>query len=98
MRRLLITMRRLLIIVPLVFSLLVAGCEATTAPPPRTCEDKFDDALIAGVSYTEALGDYTQCLIDEGRVLGLALDLLELIFEQIGTSTWQQNSYSTNRH
>lgn len=47
---------------------LLWGCTSTTAAPPSsslTCEQKFDRDLER-MSYVQALGNYTQCLIDRG--------------------------------
>jgi len=48
--------------------LLFTACTATTSSPTSglSCEQRFDRALERGVPYTEALGSYTQCLIDQG--------------------------------
>lgn len=49
--------------------LLLSACTSSTGGsgvPSLTCEQRFDRALEQGVSYTEALGSYTQCLIDRG--------------------------------
>jgi len=55
-----------LVLVVLLFALLVS-CTSSTGPSAQlTCEQRFDRALERGVSYTGALGDYTQCLIDRG--------------------------------
>lgn len=61
---------KILFLVLTLFVLL--ACEATTAKPPSSelsCEQRFDRALESGVPYTEALGDYTQCLIDRGDTI-----------------------------
>lgn len=47
--------------------LALASCTSSTGgsgAPSLTCEQQFDRALEQGVPYTEALGRYTQCLID----------------------------------
>lgn len=90
-------MKRLLIILLLIFSLLAAGCRVTTAAPARSCEQQFNDALNAGVSYVDAFGEYTQCLIDEGRVVDVALFLLEHLIDQIGNRTWQRSYFLMSR-
>jgi len=64
----------------LVSLLLFVGCESTTAPSgggSLSCEEKFEQALDRNVPYTEALGDYSQCLIDRGDRLSLQ-DVLSL--------------------
>jgi hypothetical protein len=51
-------------------SLLFAACTVTTGPTAEvSCEQRFDVALERGVPYTEALGSYTQCLIDRGDTI-----------------------------
>lgn len=50
-------------------ALALASCTSSTGgsgSPSLSCEQRFDRALEQGVSYTEALGNYTQCLIDRG--------------------------------
>lgn len=51
--------------------LMLTGCPATTTNPTSqlTCEQRFDRALERGVPYTEALGAYTQCLLDRGDTI-----------------------------
>jgi len=65
-------MKYTVLIIPIVLlSLLLTGCPATTTAPRATsCEDRFDRALERGTPYTEALGNYTQCLIDRGDTIG----------------------------
>jgi len=48
--------------------ILLAGCSTTTSAPSTalTCEQRFDRALERGVPYVEALGSFTQCLINRG--------------------------------
>ena len=48
--------------------ILLAGCSVSTSTPSvtLTCEQRFDRALTNGVPYVEALGAYTQCLVDRG--------------------------------
>lgn len=54
--------------------LLFAACTVTTGPSAQlTCEQRFDRALERGVSYTEALGSYTQCLIDRGDTVNTSV-------------------------
>jgi len=54
-------------LVLVVLASLLASCTSSTGPSAQlTCEQRFDRALERGVSYTEALGNYTQCLIDRG--------------------------------
>lgn len=62
------------VVVPAI-CLLFAACTATTSAPSAelSCEQRFDRALERGVSYTEALGDYTQCLIDRGDTVNTSV-------------------------
>lgn len=55
--------------------LLFAACTATTSSPTSelSCEQRFDRALERGVPYTEALGSYTQCLIDRGDTVNTSV-------------------------
>lgn len=63
-RTLAVTAKLMLVVVSM---LLLASCTSSTEPSAQlTCEQRFDRALERGVSYTEALGNYTQCLIDRG--------------------------------
>jgi len=55
----------------LVLAVLMA-CSSTTTTS-RTCEQKFEDALRRGVNYTQALGDYTECLRLRGDVVGYGI-------------------------
>lgn len=59
-----------IVAVMLVVVMLVIGCEATTKPE-LSCEDKYDRDIENGISTVEALGNYTQCLIDRGDTVTL---------------------------
>jgi hypothetical protein len=51
-----------------------AACTVTSGPSTQlTCEQRFQLAQDRGVSYTEALGDYTQCLIDRGDTISTSI-------------------------
>lgn len=60
-----------------VLVLLLSACTSSTggsgSPPQLTCEQQFDRDLERGVSYTVALGNYTQCLLDRGDTVGLGV-------------------------
>jgi len=50
----------------------LAACSTSSAPSSgRSCEQRFDNALANGTPYTEALGAYTQCLINRGDRLSV---------------------------
>jgi len=56
---------------------LFVGCTSSTGgsgSPSLTCEERFDRDLERGVPYTEALGDYTECLRQRGDTVGLNVD------------------------
>jgi len=56
----------------LLFTLI--SCTSSTGgggSPSLTCEQRFDRALERGTPYTEALGDYTECLIQRGDRLSV---------------------------
>jgi hypothetical protein len=60
--------------------LLLASCTSSTGgsgSPSLSCEQRFDRALERGVSYTEALGDYSQCLIDRGDTINTRISRYE---------------------
>ena len=60
--------------VTLVALLVLVACSATSGPSAEfTCEQRYDLALERGVPYTEALGDYTQCLIDRGDTINTSI-------------------------
>lgn len=51
-------------------AILVACPTVTTNPNTElNCEQRFDRALERGVPYTDALGAYTQCLLDRGDTI-----------------------------
>jgi hypothetical protein len=47
----------------------LVGCSASTNTPPLTCEQRYNIAIDRGVNPVEALGDYTQCLINRGDTI-----------------------------
>ena len=53
--------------------ILLVGCSTTTSAPSSgvSCEQRFDRALERGTPYTEALGAYTECLIQRGDRLSV---------------------------
>lgn len=56
--------------------LLLVSCTSSTGgsgSPSLSCEQRFDRALERGVPYTEALGSYTQCLIDRGDTINTSV-------------------------
>jgi uncharacterized protein YcfL len=62
---------KLLSTILLVVALLI-GCSSTTTTP-RSCEQRFQDALLNGVNYTQALGGLTECLRLRGDVVGYGI-------------------------
>lgn len=67
-------MKRFLLVTAIGGLLVVTGCTSSTGgsgSPSLSCEQRFDRDLERGVPYTEALGNYTQCKIDEGDTVGL---------------------------
>jgi hypothetical protein len=89
-------MRGVLLSLLLVFSLLVGCSDEPVTAPPVTCEQAFAADLERGVSYTVALGDLTQCLIERGDIIELALRLLELLLDRWEVTVWLPNYFSTN--
>jgi len=64
--------------------LLFVACTATTGPSAAlSCEQRFDRALERGTPYTEALGNYTQCLIDRGDTVNTSLSKHHTLAESI---------------
>ncbi|MEM7735340.1 MAG: hypothetical protein AAF267_06065 [Deinococcota bacterium] len=54
--------------------MVLAACTVTSGPVTQvSCEQRFNSALERGVAYTEALGDYTQCLIDRGDTVNTSV-------------------------
>ncbi|MEM6428261.1 MAG: hypothetical protein AAF708_03405 [Deinococcota bacterium] len=54
--------------------MVLAACTVTTGPVTQlTCEQSFQLAQDRGVPYVEALGDYTQCLIDRGDTVNASI-------------------------
>lgn len=64
-------MKRFVLVVGIT-SALLTGCTSSTggSSSSLTCEQRFDRDLER-VSYTEALGRFTQCLIDRGDRLSV---------------------------
>lgn len=55
-------------------AVMLSACTVSTQPNAElTCEQRFDRALERGVPYTEALGSYTQCLIDRGDTINTSI-------------------------
>ena len=64
---------KLKVFIGLLGLIVLMSCTSSSAPSGLSCEQKFDRALANGTSYAQALGNYTQCIIDRDGTVNASI-------------------------